>query len=397
MLGDGRAVLVGEQITSDGGRFDVQLKGSGRTPYSRNGDGRAALAPMLREYLISEAMHALGIPTTRSLAVVATGESVMRERELDGAVLTRVATSHIRIGTFEYALHFGGTEALRSLADYTIERHFGHILQCENKYLIMLKEVIERQAFLISKWQTVGFVHGVMNTDNMAIGGETIDYGPCAFMDVFNPATVFSSIDTHGRYSYENQPKMAAWNLARFAETLLPLLHDNENDAVSLAQKELALFQNLYQKHWLTAMRAKLGLFNEEAEDELLINNLLKLMKDFKADFTNTFCALTLNRKCDGLFLKPEFCNWNGQWQARLGRQQKTKEEVAMLMKNNNPAVIARNHLVEKALNAAENGNLDDVKKLISILSNPYDYTSEQTECSLHAPAPYRYKTFCGT
>ena len=265
MLGDGRATLLGEKVTSSGEHFDIQLKGSGPTPYSRGGDGRAALGPMLREYIISEAMHALGIPTTRSLAVVTTGETVRRKKNLPGAVLTRVAKSHIRVGTFEYASHFGTIEDIRSLADYTITRHFPNIATLENKYLLLLSEVVKQQASLISKWQLVGFIHGVMNTDNMTISGETIDYGPCAFMDVYHPATVFSSIDIHGRYSYENQPKMAAWNLARFAETLLPLLHDDEDKAVRLAEKEVLSFWNLYDDHWLAGMRAKLGLYNNEA------------------------------------------------------------------------------------------------------------------------------------
>ena len=265
MLGDGRATLLGEKVTSSGKHFDIQLKGSGPTPYSRGGDGRAALGPMLREYIISEAMHALGIPTTRSLAVVTTGETVRRKKNLPGAVLTRVAKSHIRVGTFEYASHFGTIEDIRSLADYTITRHFPNIATLENKYLLLLSEVVKQQASLISKWQLVGFIHGVMNTDNMTISGETIDYGPCAFMDVYHPATVFSSIDIHGRYSYENQPKMAAWNLARFAETLLPLLHDDEDKAVRLAEKEVLSFWNLYDDHWLAGMRAKLGLYNNEA------------------------------------------------------------------------------------------------------------------------------------
>lgn len=266
MLGDGRALLLGEQITPLGKLVDIQLKGSGRTPYSRGGDGRAALGPMLREYIISEAMHALGIPTTRSLAVVTTGESVIRETVLPGAILTRVAASHLRVGTFQYIAEWGTVEDLRVLADYTLQRHFPDVDADQNPYLFLLQEVIKRQAVLIAKWQLVGFIHGVMNTDNMALSGETIDYGPCAFMDAYDPATVFSSIDRQGRYAYGNQPHIAGWNLTRFAETLLPLLHVNEADAVKIAQDALSDFTKLYHSNWLAGMRAKLGIFNEEAD-----------------------------------------------------------------------------------------------------------------------------------
>lgn len=399
MLGDGRAILLGEQITDSGERFDIQLKGSGRTPYSRGGDGRAALGPMLREYIISEAMHELGIPTTRSLAVVTTGETITREEYLPGAVLTRVAASHIRVGTFEYASRFGASEDVRCLADYTIKRHFPSIATLENKYLQLLREVIKRQASLISKWQLVGFIHGVMNTDNMAISGETIDYGPCAFMDVYNPTTVFSSIDTHGRYSYENQAKMAVWNLARFAETLLPFLHDDKNKAVSIAQEELAKFESLYQDHWQSGMRAKLGLYNNEVEDLSLIKDILQLMQQHKADYTKTFQSLTFDKN-DGqnLFSSPDYHHWHERWQARLSRQSISKDESKDLMKSHNPAIIPRNHRVEEALAAANEGDLSKMHKLLDALKNPYRYTPEQEEFStLPAPEFCHYKTFCGT
>lgn len=399
MLGDGRAILLGEQITDSGERFDIQLKGSGRTPYSRGGDGRAALGPMLREYIISEAMHELGIPTTRSLAVVTTGETITREEYLPGAILTRVAASHIRVGTFEYASHFGTSEDVRCLADYTIKRHFPSIATLENKYLQLLREVIKRQASLISKWQLVGFIHGVMNTDNMAISGETIDYGPCAFMDVYDPTTVFSSIDTHGRYSYENQPKMAVWNLARFAETLLPFLHDDKNKAVSIAQEELAKFESLYQEHWLSGMRAKLGLYNNEVEDLSLIKDILQLMQQHKADYTKTLQSLTFDKN-DGqnLFSSPDYHHWHERWQARLSRQSISKDESKELMKSHNPAIIPRNHRVEDALAAANEGDLSKMHKLLDALKNPYRYTPEQEEFStLPAPEFCHYKTFCGT
>jgi len=400
LLGDGRAILLGEQISISSERFDIQLKGSGRTPYSRGGDGRAALGPMLREYIISEAMYALGIPSTRSLAVVTTGETVIREKKLQGAILTRVAKSHIRVGTFEYAFHFGTAEDVRSLADYTINRHFSDIANDKNKYLLMLREVIKRQAFLISKWQLVGFIHGVMNTDNMAVSGETIDYGPCAFMDVYHPATVFSSIDTHGRYSYENQPIMAAWNLARFAETLIPLLHDDEKQAVKLAQKEIADFNDLFQNQWYRGMRAKLGLFNEETEDIPLIKNLLQIMQQEKADFTNMFRSLTLNKKEDmDIWLKPNFQLWYQLWQARLNRQGKSQTEITAHMKKHNPAVIPKNYKVEEALTAAENGELNTLNNLLHVLKNPYEYTPKQEEYSKINTSKRccGYQTFCGT
>ncbi len=399
MLGDGRAILLGEQITDSGERFDIQLKGCGPTPYSRGGDGRAALGPMLREYIISEAMNALGIPTTRSLAVVTTGEMVIRERALIGAVLTRVAASHIRVGTFEYAAHFGTAQDVRRLADYTITRHFPGIEQSENKYLQLLREVIKRQASLIAQWQLVGFIHGVMNTDNMAISGETIDYGPCAFMDTYHPATVFSSIDLHGRYSYENQPKMAVWNLARFAETLLPLFHDDEKKAVELAQDEIEKFEDLFQNYWLAGMRAKLGLYGDDAKDFLLIQDLLQLMEQHQADYTKTFQSLTLEQN-DGqaLFSSPDYHHWHNRWQARLGQQSQSKDEIRELMKRHNPAMIPRNHLVEEALGAAEEGDHSKVHQLLTALEHPYEYTPEQEELSKLPPPEFcDYKTFCGT
>lgn len=400
MLGDGRALLLGEQITPSGERFDIQLKGSGRTPYSRGGDGRAALGPMLREYIISEAMHGLGIPTTRSLAVVTTGESVYRETELPGAILTRVAASHIRVGTFQFAARWCSIEDLRALADYTLQRHFPKIAAEENRYLLLLKEVIQRQAALISKWQLAGFIHGVMNTDNMAISGETIDYGPCAFMDTYDPATVFSSIDVQGRYAYGNQPYIAVWNLSRFAESLLPLLHENEAQAVKVAEDALAEFSKLYHSHWLTGMRAKLGLFNEEEEDEALIEGLLNMMKDHHADYTNTFRAFTLNQPEEtAMFGTSEFTEWHEQWKARLTRQPEDTAAVQQVMKKSNPAIIPRNHRVEEALEAAwKEGDYTVMERLLEVLSNPYAYTPEQVEyTTLPAESACPYQTFCGT
>lgn len=399
MLGDGRAVILGECITNSGKRFDISLKGSGRTPFSRGGDGRAALGPMLREYMISESMYALGIPTTRSLAVVSTGETVQREKELAGAVLTRVATSHLRVGTFEYASRFGTLEDVRQLADYAIKRHFPDIATGHSKYLLFLQEVVKRQAELIAKWQLIGFIHGVMNTDNMTISGETIDYGLCAFMDVYHPDTVFSSIDIHGRYAYENQPRMAAWNLARFAETLLPLLNDDEDKATKLAQEEIDNFGDLYQNHWLSGMLAKLGLHHHKSDDTVLIRDLLQLMQKYQADYTNTFRSLTLQQNDGGsLFSSSEYHCWYERWQARVAEQAESKEESLNLMKRHNPAIIPRNHRIEEALTAAEQGDLSTMNQLLLVLQTPYGYTPEQEEFSkLPPPAFCNYQTFCGT
>ncbi|MGM7634921.1 protein adenylyltransferase SelO [Bacillus sp. Hm123] len=400
MLGDGRAVLLGEQLTPEDERVDIQLKGSGRTPYSRGGDGRAALGPMLREYIISEAMHALGIPTTRSLAVVTTGEPVFRETELPGAVLTRVAASHLRVGTFQYVANWGTVEQLQTLVDYTLKRHFPEVEEQENNALALLQEVIKRQAELVAKWQLVGFVHGVMNTDNMTISGETIDYGPCAFIDVYDLATVFSSIDRQGRYAYGNQPSMAGWNLTRLAEALLPLLHEDQEQAIELAEGKLSDFPKLFHDHWLAGMRAKLGLFNEETEDKTLIDNLLKMMQEHRADYTNTFRAFTLNQPEDTvLFGAAEFTEWHQQWQERLARQPELKAASNELMRSSNPAIIPRNHRVEEALEAAvEQGDYSVMERLVAVLSDPYAYSSEQVEyCTLPAPSGKPYRTFCGT
>lgn len=400
MLGDGRALLLGEQITPQGERVDIQLKGSGRTPYSRGGDGRAALGPMLREYIISEAMHGLGIATTRSLAVVTTGEAVIRQTELPGAILTRVAASHIRVGTFQYIANWGTIEDIRMLADYTLQRHYPDIGPLPERYLALLKAVVSRQAALIAKWQLAGFIHGVMNTDNMAISGETIDYGPCAFMDTYDPATVFSSIDRQGRYAYANQPPIAAWNLARFADTLLPLLHRDEAQAVRLAEDVLTGFQEQYHRTWLAGMRAKLGLFNEEAADESLIDQLLNLMEEYRADYTNTFRMLTLETKeAEGLFQTPGFAQWHESWRARLGRQQEAEAAWRQLMRDSNPAVIPRNHRVEEALErAVEYADYSAMNKLLAVLAKPYAYTPEQAEyTALPVPSTVPYQTFCGT
>jgi uncharacterized protein YdiU (UPF0061 family) len=400
MLGDGRAMLIGEQITPAGERFDIQLKGSGKTPYSRSGDGKAALGPMLREYLISEAMHYLGIPTSRSLAVVTTGEPVYRENILKGAVLTRVAASHIRVGTFEYAAQWGTTADVKVLADYAINRHFPWLLSEPNRYLGLLDAVIKAQASLIAKWQLVGFIHGVMNTDNVTISGETIDYGPCAFMDHYDPITVFSSIDLQGRYAYRNQPNIGLWNLARLAETLIPLVDDNQEQALKLVEASLQNYPSLYQADWLQGMRLKLGIANEEPEDERLIADLLGLMKQYQADYTNTFVDLTLDRtSMSDLYESDAFKDWLTRWKVRLERQERTDQGIKQLMKQANPVVIPRNHQVEKVLLAAnEEDDFKPLQQLLAVLQSPYDYNSlNQEYMKPPEPSSSPYKTYCGT
>ncbi|UPG62000.1 protein adenylyltransferase SelO [Metabacillus endolithicus] len=400
MLGDGRAVLLGEQVTPQDERVDIQLKGSGRTPYSRGGDGSTALGPMLREYIISEAMYALGIPTTRSLAVITTGENILRETELPGAILTRVAASHIRVGTFQFAAQLGTDEELQALADYTIERHYPEIERDDNRYLSLLQQMIHRQASLIAKWQLVGFIHGVMNTDNMTVSGETIDYGPCAFMDTYDPETVFSSIDVQGRYAYGNQPFIGGWNLARFAESLIPLLHEDQDRAVEIAQEEISKYMDIYETNWLRAMRAKLGLFSEEKDDKTLIDDLLTLMHKHKADYTNTFVAITFDKWDEmELFRSSEFEQWKERWHERLTKQKESKEESQKLMRDHNPAVIPRNHRVEEALEAAvKHGDYTVMERLLDALTKPFAHTTQQEEyCSLPPKSGQPYRTYCGT
>jgi len=399
MLGDGRAVLLGEHIAPDKRRVDIQLKGSGQTPFSRRGDGRAALGPMLREYIISEAMHALAIPTTRALAVVATGEMVAREKLFPGAVLTRIAASHIRCGTFEYAARLGDPDLLRQLADYTIARHYPAGMEAENPYLAFLEAVADRQASLISQWMTVGFIHGVMNTDNMAISGETIDYGPCAFMDRYHPATVFSSIDQQGRYAYGNQPRIAQWNLARFAETLLPLLSAEMGKAVSAAETVIDGFRERYKDYHLAGMRAKLGLFNREAEDWQLVEQLLQCLADNRVDYTLSLRHLDDAERLPALRQSPDFSAWTARWQARLARQTESLEQAQTLRNASNPVAIARNHQVEAALSAAvEHDDFAPMQLLNARLAKPYKAMDEDDfalppgneECA-------GYQTFCGT
>ena len=399
MLGDGRAILVGEHRTPSSRLVDIHLKGAGQTRFSRRGDGRAALGPMLREYIISEAMAALGIPTTRSLAVAMTGEPVYRDSALKGAVLTRVAASHVRVGTFEYLAAREDIPNLRVLADYAIDRHYPEQGDAPRKYLAFFRAVMDCQASLIAHWQLVGFIHGVMNTDNMAISGETIDYGPCAFMNIYRPDTVFSSIDKAGRYAYGNQPPIAQWNLARLAETLLPLIDSDEETAVAAATEVLCEFTTLFERYWLAGMRQKLGLQTEEAGDVELIRSLLAWMQTSRADFTNTFRDLSSEElPVAERYRQPGFLNWHSQWQLRRGREGRPNSLTVELMRAVNPAIIPRNHLVEDALEAAEKrDDLEPVHRLLGALERPYEAAAA---CFSYREAPADdagYRTFCGT
>jgi len=399
MLGDGRATLMGEHITKDNERFDIQFKGSGITPFSRNGDGRAALGPMLREYIISEAMHGLNIPTTRSLAVVKTGEDVVRENVLQGAILTRVASSHLRVGTFQFITARQNENELKTLVNYTIDRHYPNIKQSKNPALDLLKVLMEKQINLVINWMRVGFIHGVMNTDNMTISGETIDYGPCAFMDAYDPQTVFSSIDQLGRYAYFNQPSITKWNLARFAECLVPLINEDKDKAIKIVTEEINNFEKIYEIKWLNMMRDKLGLFGDDSNDQVLILDLLTWMHQNKADYTNTFCYLMNEKiKNNKIFNNENFIVWKKRWQERLRLNNNTPEKYLKLMKSVNPLVIPRNHKVEEALEFANNNDLSLVKKLIKILEKPYENQKGIDEYQSTAPiSDQKYQTFCGT
>ncbi|HVO95714.1 MAG TPA: YdiU family protein [Terriglobales bacterium] len=401
-LGDGRALLLGEVIDRHGRRRDIQLKGSGPTPFSRNGDGRAALGPVLREYLIGEAMHALCIPTTRALAAALTGEPVFRESALPGAVLTRVAASHIRVGTFQFFAARGDQDKVRRLADYVIDRHYPELKDQANPYLGLLERVCEGQAALIASWMLVGFIHGVMNTDNMAISGETIDYGPCAFMDHYDRATVFSSIDTHGRYAYANQPRIAQWNLARFAETLLSLIDTDEPRAIARATEVVNGFPERYERHWLNGMRAKLGLVSEDEADLNLAAGFLTVMEGEKVDYTLAFrhladAALGQEEPIRALFTDPSAYDvWSRHWRERLSREAVAPAQRAQAMRRANPAFIPRNHRVEEALSAAvERGDYAPFDTLLNILTHPFE---DQPEFAAFAePAPEgqgHYRTF---
>ena len=397
MLGDGRAVLLGEHLVGQKDRFDIQFKGSGRTSFSRGGDGRAVLGPMLREYIISEAINALKIPTTRSLAVVKTGEKIVRENLLPGAILTRVASSHIRVGTFQYIAAKQNIDDLNILVDYTIDRHYPEIGSSKNKALDLLNLVMERQCQLVVDWMRVGFIHGVMNTDNTAISGETIDYGPCAFMDHYSPKVVFSSIDKLGRYSFANQAPIIKWNLSRFAECLIPLIDKNEDTAIKIATEIIDNFEKIYEVKWLNMMRDKLGLFGENTNDRELINNLLSWMENNKADYTNTFCYL-MNIRINNseIYNDKSFINWLDVWKKRSLMNNGSKEKQLDIMLNVNPSVIPRNHKVEEALTSANDDDLKVMNKLLSVLDKPYGNQKDIEE--YQSPSGNKdYQTFCGT
>lgn len=406
-LGDGRAMLLGEVIDRQGARRDIQLKGSGPTPFSRRGDGRAALGPVLREYIIGEAMHALGIPTTRALAAVTTGEDVMREKALPGAVLTRVAASHIRVGTFQFFAVRRDAEGLKALVDYVIQRHYPDLAGAENPAAALLVRVIDRQAELIARWMLIGFIHGVMNTDNMAISGETIDYGPCAFMDTYDPATVYSSIDEHGRYAYGNQPVIGQWNLSRLAEALLPVIDENREKAVDVAQEAINAYPAKFEAAFIAGYRKKLGLFAAEDDDAVLAKQLMDVMAAGKADFTLTFHGLSeaagdavADAKVRTLFEDPTaFDGWAAEWRSRLAREGGDPSARAAAMKAVNPAFIPRNHLVEEALSAAvDGGDLAPFEKLLRVLARPFEDQPDVPEYAL-PPRPEQVvrATFCGT
>lgn len=404
-LGDGRALQIGEVVSSDGRRFDIQLKGSGRTPYSRGGDGKSALGPVLREYIMCEAMHTLGIPTTRALAAVSTGENVMRTELLPGAVFTRVAASHIRVGTFEYFSAQGEQEKVKKLADYTIKRHYPHLCESQNPYLEFLQSVSEAQALLVAKWMLVGFIHGVMNTDNMTVSGETIDYGPCAFMDEYSPNTFFSSIDTHGRYAYQNQPMIAQWNLARLAESLLFLFDSDKQVAVDSATNVLNDFPSYYDQAWVSGMHKKLGLVSHEDDDIQLMNDLLASIDQQNVDYTQFFRKLSRCLEGDKqdvfeLFEDPsDFMQWLPRWRERLERDELTHAQSIQLMHETNPVYIPRNHKVEEVIESAvKHNDFSLFEKLNNVLSDPFVEKEELHEYEVQAPKEFgSYKTFCGT
>lgn len=403
-LGDGRAILIGEVMDRAGQRRDIQWKGAGPTPFSRRGDGRAALGPVIREYVVSEAMHALGIPATRALAAVSTGELVQREQEQQGAVFVRVAASHVRVGTFQFFAARGDTEGVRTLANYVIERHYPDLMGAQNPYLALLKAVADRQAELIARWLGVGFIHGVMNTDNMTISGETIDFGPCAFLDEYNPMKVFSSIDRQGRYAYRNQPGIGQWNIARLAEALVPLIDADEEKAVGAANSVLKAFGDTFQAHWIEVFRAKLGLVTARDGDGDLVQGLLSAMEENEADFTRTFRALcnAAEGHDDDLlacFADPsKLREWLPKWNERLAEEGRSPADVATEMRGVNPWLIARNHRIEEAIAAANYGDFSFFEKLVEALEKPFEERPEFADYAIAPTAEQKVaRTFCGT
>ncbi|PPR79907.1 MAG: hypothetical protein CFH01_00116 [Alphaproteobacteria bacterium MarineAlpha2_Bin1] len=397
-LGDGRAILLGEVTKKNGTLFDIQLKGSGKTKFSRNGDGKAPLGPVIREYIVSEAMNALSIPTTRSLAIISTGEKVFREKTLPGGILTRVASSHLRVGTFQYCQILNDLDKLKKLCDFAINRHFPAIKNMKNPYLELLVQLQEKQTYLISKWMSVGFIHGVMNTDNTSISGETIDFGPCAFMDKYDPNAVFSSIDFKGRYSFSNQPGIAQWNLARFAEAILPLIHENEKLAISQANEVINEYPRIFKQKWLRIMGRKLGLEKTETNDETLINDFLNIMSKNNLDFTSTYRNL-----CNHYILNEnnniEIDNWKNEWNQRLKKERIEFQTISKKMKKINPLYIPRNHLVEKVINeAVYKDNFQPLEEILNLITKPF---SEKIEDTFYSVTPKSgeqvFQTFCGT
>lgn len=400
MLGDGRAILLGEHLTESGKRFDIQLKGSGRTPYARGGDGRATVKAMLREFLMSEAMHYLGIPSSRSLAVVATGEQIYRNPPQPGAVLTRVMKSHLRVGTFEFASYYGKKDNLQILTDYTISRLFPELKNTENSALALLENVMQLQIDLVAEWMRVGFIHGVMNTDNTSISGETFDYGPCAFMNAYNLKTVFSSIDTQARYAFGNQPNIIKWNLVCLAEALLPIIHNEEQEAISLAQDVINAFEAKWQEKYLATMLKKIGIEDVNPADQHLVTDLLDWMQLNKADFTNTFTDL--RSILEGKPQKSQYTdlsNWVMNWKNRVSETEGGLEKALELMKQNNPIYIPRNNLVEAALEKAESNDFSDFDNLLEVVRSPYDFNERYSDFIIPPAMEFEvdYKTFCGT
>ena len=398
MLGDGRAILIGEHITNGNKRFDIQLKGSGKTSFSRNGDGRAALGPMLREYIISEAMHNLNIPSTRSLAVAKTGEKIMRDTLLEGAILTRVALSHIRVGTFQYIAARDKKDELELLLNYVINRHYPKLVNSKNKAIDLLIDLMNKQTDLVVNWMRVGFIHGVMNTDNMSISGETIDYGPCAFMDTYDPKTVFSSIDHMGRYAYCNQPIITKWNLSRFAECLIPMIDENQKKAIEIATEIINTFEKTYEEKWLEMMRKKLGLLGNHSTDKTLILDLLTWMHQKKVDYTNTFCHLMKFKvQKEENFQDKLFKDWKKRWNERLVINNNSIEKSIALMRTVNPLVIPRNDKVEETLNLANKNNFKMLFEFLEILKTPYIEKKNTYKYQIPNENNKEYKTFCGT